>query len=152
DPKDPVQTGFAAETALDVEWAHAMAPDASIVVIQANPENESGLGQLTALMKAAQFAVQQNIGDVISMSFGDSEQCLGSAFVKQSHAIFQQARAQKQTVLASSGDTGSADFHCDAQGNVVTLAQGISYPASDPLVTSVGGTTLLAGKTGTYQS
>jgi subtilase family serine protease len=152
DPKDPVQTGFAGETALDVEWAHAMAPDAKIVVIQANPENLSGLGQLTALMKAAQFAVEQDIGDVISMSFGDSEQCLGAKFIQQAHAIFQQARDQGQTVLASAGDTGSAEFHCDAKGNVVTLAQGVSYPASDPLITSVGGTKLLAGPTGVYQS
>jgi subtilase family serine protease len=152
DPKNPAQTDFAGETALDVEWAHAMAPDANIVVIQANPENLSGLGQLTALLKAAQFAVDHNIGDVISMSFGDSEQCLGAKFVQQSHAIFQKARSQGQTVLASAGDTGSATFHCDAKGNVVTLAQGTFYPSSDPLITSVGGTTLLAGPTGVYQS
>src|SRR5947207_325761 len=152
DPKDPVQTDFANETALDVEWAHAMAPDATIAVIQGNPEDETVQGQLTALLKAAQFAVQQDIADVISMSFGDSEQCLGRDFIKQAHAIFQQARAQKQTVLASAGDTGSADLQCDDQGKVVTLVQSASYPASDPLVTTVGGTTLLAGKTGTYQS
>jgi subtilase family serine protease len=152
DPKDPVQTSFAGETALDVEWAHAIAPGATIVVIQGNPQDESGAGQLSALLKAAQFAVQKNIGDVISMSFGDSEQCLGAAFVQLAHSIFQQARAQKQTVFASAGDTGSADRECDANGKVVNLRQAASYPASDPLITSVGGTTLLAGATGTYQS
>ena len=68
------------------------------------------------------------------------------------HAIFQQARAQKQTVLASAGDNGSGVIQCDANGQVVNIAQGVNYPASDPLVTSVGGTTLLAGATGTYQS
>jgi subtilase family serine protease len=150
--KDPAQTGFAGETALDVEWAHAMAPDATIDVIQANVQQETLQGQLTALLQATQFAVQQNIGSVISMSFGTSEQCLGAAFIQQAHTIFQQARAQKQTILASAGDSGSGVVQCDANGQVVTLAQGVNYPASDPLITSVGGTTLLAGPTGTYQS
>jgi subtilase family serine protease len=151
-PKDPLQTGFSGETALDVEWAHAMAPDATIDVIQANVRQETLKGQLIALLQAAQFAVQNDIGSVISMSFGASEQCIGAAFIKQAHAIFQQARAQKQTVLASAGDSGSAGQVCDANGNVVNLAQAASYPASDPLITTVGGTTLLAGPTGTYQS
>jgi len=86
------------------------------------------------------------------MSFGDSEQCLGADFIKQIHPIFQQARDQKQTVLASAGDIGSADRVCDAKGKVVTVTQGASYPASDPLITAVGGTTLTTGQDGTYQS
>ena len=151
-PKDPAQTGFAGETALDVEWAHVMAPDAAITVIQANPQQVTVQGQLTALLQATQFAVQQNIGSVISMSFGTSEQCLGTAFIQQMHAIFQQARAQKQTVLASAGDNGSGVIQCNANGQVVNLVQGVNYPASDPLVTSVGGTTLMAGATGIYQA
>jgi subtilase family serine protease len=149
---DPVQTGFAGETALDVEWAHVMAPDATIVVIQANVQQETLQGQLTALLQAAQYAVQQNIGSVISMSFGTSEQCLGAAFIQQAHAIFQQARANKQTVLASAGDNGSGVVQCNANGRPLTLTQGVNYPASDPLVTSVGGTTLLTGPNGVYQS
>ena len=151
-PNDPIQTGFAGETALDVEWAHVMAPDATITVIQANVKQETLQGQLTALLQAVQFAVKQNVGSVISMSFGTSEQCLGAAFIKQAHAIFQQARAQKQTVFASAGDNGAGVVQCDAKGNVVNLVQGVNYPASDPLITSVGGTKLLAGKTGVYQS
>jgi subtilase family serine protease len=150
-PNDPVQTAFAGETALDVEWAHVMAPDATIVVIQANVQQETLQGQLSALLQATQFAVQQNIGSVISMSFGTSEQCLGAAFIQQAHAIFQQARAQKQTILASAGDSGSSVVQCDANGNAVTLAQGVNYPASDPLITGVGGTTLLVDNTGAYQ-
>ncbi len=146
DPKDPKQTGFAGETALDVEWAHVMAPDAAIVVVQAQDTS------FTEISKALQFAVQKNIGDVISMSLGAGEQCIESTSIEQMHASFQQARTQKQTVLASAGDSGSAAEDCDVNGNLVTLTQGVSYPASDPLVTSVGGTTLLAGKTGTYQS
>ena len=40
--QDAVQTTFATETALDVEWAHAMAPDATIVVVQGNPKDDVG--------------------------------------------------------------------------------------------------------------
>jgi subtilase family serine protease len=134
------------ETALDVEWAHVMAPDATIEIIPMKEASNQ------TVLQAMQFAVQQNSGDIISMSFGGSEQCLGAEFIRQAHTIFQQARAQKQTVLASAGDSGSADVQCDAKGNGVTLTQIVSYPASDPLITSVGGTALLAGKTGTYQS
>ena len=43
-------------------------------------------------------------------------------------------------------------LQCNAQGTPVTIAKGVNYPASDPLVTSVGGTTLLAGLNGTYMS
>jgi subtilase family serine protease len=146
DPKDPKQTDFAGETALDTQWAHALAPDATIVVIQAKDTST------TEISKAIQFAVQQNIGDVISMSFGGSEQCITAEEVQQMHTIFQQARTQKQTLLASAGDSGAAATDCDVNGNVVTLTQGVTEPASDPLVTSVGGTTLLASKTGVYQS
>jgi subtilase family serine protease len=146
DFKDPEQTGFASETALDTQWAHAMAPDATIVIIQAKD------AAISEIFKAVQFAVEQNIGDVISISLGISEQCTLTEEIKQAHASFQQARDQKQTILASAGDSGSADADCDANRNLVTLTQGVSLPASDPLVTSVGGTTLLAGKTGVYQS
>jgi subtilase family serine protease len=142
DPNNPSDL----ETALDAEWAHVMAPDAAIQVVQAKSASDTDITQ------AIQFVVEQNVGDVVSMSFGDSEQCMGTKLIKETHAIFQQARAQKQTLLASAGDSGSAAPQCDNKGKVVTLTQGVSYPASDPLVTAVGGTTLLAGKDGTYKS
>jgi subtilase family serine protease len=147
DFNDPEQTGFAGETALDAQWAHVMAPDANIVVIQAKDTS------IKEINKAIRFAVEKNIGDVISMSFGAGEQCVGEELRNEMHKIFQQARAQKQTLIASAGDSGSATQDCDVNGNVLTLTQGTNLPASDPLVTSVGGTTLLAEKkTGTYQS
>jgi subtilase family serine protease len=151
-PKDAVQTGFAGETALDVEWAHAMAPGATIDVIEGNVKNPSAQGQLSALLQATNYAVQNNIGSVISQSFGASEQCLGTTFIQQAHAIFQQARNQKQTVIASAGDMGTAVIQCDNAGNIISLAGGVNYPASDPLVTSVGGTTLQTDANGTYQT
>ncbi len=151
-PNDPAQTGFAGEIALDVEWAHAMAPGATIDLILGNVQQETIQGELTALLQATSYAVNQNIGSVISQSFGTGETCLTPALVQSAHQVFQQARANKQTVFASAGDTGAGVVQCDAQGNPVTLAQGVNYPASDPLVTSVGGTTLTAGLDGAYMS
>ncbi|BCL77934.1 S53 family peptidase [Ktedonobacteria bacterium brp13] len=153
DPKDAAQTAFAGETALDVEWAHAMAPDATIDVVEGNVKDETNPGQLTALLQATNFAVQSNLGSVISQSFGVSEQCLSSTFIQQAHQIYEQARAQKQTVFASAGDNGAAAIQCNtATGMAASIVQGIEYPASDPLVTSVGGTSLQAAADGTYQS
>jgi len=148
-PKDPAQTGFAGEIALDVEWAHAIAPGATIDLVLANVKQESLQGELAALFQATGFAVQQNIGSVISQSFGVSEECAGNALMQQAHAIFQTARAQKQTVFASAGDTGAAAVRC-AGGQPVALERGVNYPASDPLVTSVGGTTLQTAADGAY--
>jgi Predicted protease len=149
-PNDPVQTAFAGENALEIEWAHALAPDATINVIEGNIVDDTLYGQLNALLQATAFAVHNNIGSVISQSFGLSEQCLSAPFLQEAHQIFQQARVQKQTVFASTGDAGSASIQCNQTGNIETIAQGISYPASDPLVTSVGGTSLQAGADGTY--
>lgn len=149
---DPAQTGFAGEIGLDVEWAHAIAPGATIDLVLANVQQETLQGELGALLQATQYAVQNKVGDVISQSFGASESCVGAATIQQEHQIFAQAQAQGQTVFASAGDTGAAAVQCDANGNPITLAQGVNYPASDPLVTSVGGTTLQASQAGQYIS
>lgn len=149
-PKDPAQTGFAGEISLDVEWAHAIAPDATIDLVLGNVKNNSLKGQLTALFQATAFAVQNNLGSVISQSFGIGESCVGNAAIQQSHRVFQTARAQQQSVFASAGDSGAAAIQCDANGKPIALVQGVNYPASDPLITSVGGTTLLAGRNGAY--
>ncbi|HLZ57265.1 MAG TPA: S53 family peptidase [Ktedonosporobacter sp.] len=149
--KDPNQTGFAGEISLDVEWAHAMAPDATIDLVLANVKNETIQGQLSALLQAINFAVVNNMGSVISMSFGVGETCLSMNFIHNAHQTFKKARAQHQTLFASAGDSGAAVIQCQ-NGQPVTLDQGSNFPASDPLVTSVGGTKLLASPAGNYMS
>ncbi|MBE3559069.1 MAG: S53 family peptidase [Ktedonobacteraceae bacterium] len=150
DPNNPNHTGFAGEIALDVEWAHAMAPDATINLVLANVKDESVQGQLNALFQVLNFVVQNNMGSVISQSFGIGEGCLPAAMIQQAHKIYQQARAQKQTVFASAGDSGAGAIQCDANGQPAALVQGVNYPASDPLVTAVGGTTLRTAPSGAY--
>jgi subtilase family serine protease len=151
-PNDPLQKSFAVEIGLDVEWAHAMAPGATIDLILGNVPQQTLQGELTGLLQATGYAVEHSLGSVISQSFGVGETCVGTALLQQAHRIFQQAQAQHQTVLASVGDTGSGVVHCDANGQPVTLAQGANYPASEPLVTGVGGTTLLLSPARRYLS
>jgi subtilase family serine protease len=132
DPNNGNMVGWAEEISLDVEWAHAMAPGANIVLDLSTDNSD------TALQAAAKYAVDNKIGDVLSQSFGENETCLDSATTKAWHTIYSNAAKKNITVFASSGDEGAAQGSCD--GN--SWSKVVSSPASDPLVTGVGGTEL----------
>ncbi|HZU75135.1 MAG TPA: S53 family peptidase, partial [Dehalococcoidia bacterium] len=120
---------------------HAVAPGAKIVLVEGASNND------TDLYNATKYAVDHNLGDVISQSFGEAETCMDPKVLKKQHALFAEAAAKGITVFASSGDSGASQFNCD--GTAAILAA--STPASDPLVTGVGGTTLNADSaTGAY--
>lgn len=131
------------EVSMDVEWAHVIAPQAAINLIVAKSSNN------TDLYHALKYAVEQNLGDVISLSFGENESCVNSKMRSAVHQMLSRAMQQHITVVAATGDTGSAQYTC----NNAALQQAISFPADDPLITAVGGTTLHADAvTGQYQS
>ena len=92
-------------------------------------------------MPRSKFAVDKHLGDVISMSFGENESC--NPTESKQHKLFQNAVEEGITLIASSGDDGSAQPTCDGT-SFVTAA---SSPASDPNVLVVGGTTLSADST-----
>jgi len=140
DKKDANQVGWAEEITLDVEWAHAIAPGARIVLVSAKSNED------TDILAATQVAVDQNLGDVISQSFGENDTCVDPQLLAAQHSMFQEAVAKGITPIASSGDSGAAQFNC--VGTAAALAA--SSPASDPLVTGVGGTTLNADDNGNY--
>ncbi len=118
--------GWAVETALDVEYAHAMAPSAAIVVGVAATDD---IDDITA---AAQQIIPRYRGSIISQSFGDDETDTTSfADFRKLHSVFDAATRAGDTILASTGDFGATD------GEDYAVA---AYPASDPLVTAVGGT------------
>jgi subtilase family serine protease len=143
DQSDANQTGWAGEITLDVEWAHAIAPDATINLVLAKSNNDADI------FSAQKFVVDHNLGDVISQSFGEAEQCMDPTLLRQSHTLFARAVKQGQTVFASSGDQGAAQPTCDN----TSFFKAASTPASDPVVTGVGGTILDAdGLTGAYHS
>jgi len=130
-------TGWAEEISLDVEWAHNIAPGANIVLVLAKTNQD------TDILSAIKYAVDNNLGDVISMSFGEAETCVGAPgpdLISAYHDVFVAATQKGITLFASSGDQGAAQPTCD--GNSWMLSA--SNPASDPLVTGVGGTELHA--------
>jgi subtilase family serine protease len=133
-PYNSEMIGWAEEISLDVEWAHAIAPAANIVLdLAVDNYNEH-------LLSALNDAINHHRGDVISMSFGLSDTCLTAAETAAWHRAFVNATRQGITVFASSGDEGAAQGSCDG----TTWIQSTSSPASDPLVVAVGGTELQA--------
>jgi uncharacterized protein (TIGR03437 family) len=113
------------EADLDLEWAGAVAPDANIIYAYS-------FDPYTAL----QYAVDENLGQVISLSYGSCELGETSAF----QAVAQQANAQGITLAVASGDSGAAT--CDYRNVTPQASTGptASWPASFPEVTAVGGT------------
>ena len=133
-PGNADMVGWAGEIALDVQWSHAIAPGAKIDLVLSKSDEDSDI------LSATKYAVDHNLGDVISQSFGENENCVDPAIIKGEHKVFANAAAKGITVFASSGDEGAAQLTCDGS----SWTQVASSPASDPLVTGVGGTELLA--------
>ncbi len=143
DSTDDNMVGWSAETSLDVEWAHAAAPGAAITLVQAKSNSDADI------LSATKYAIDHNLGDVISQSFGEAERCVSAKTLRTQHQLFAKATRMGITLVASSGDEGAAQPTCDGTSYV----RSASSPASDPAVTGVGGTNLFADDTtGAYQS
>ena len=136
--------GWVVETALDVEWAHAMAPGANIIDVTTNPAETQGVQGLPAMMDAEQFIVDHHEATVITQSFGTTEENFdGTQSLLNLRHAFVSAAQNGVTVLASSGDFGTANPGKTPIKNPATIPfPTVNWPASDPLVTSVGGTYL----------
>jgi hypothetical protein len=119
--------GWDLETALDVEWAHAIAPYANIVLVEAANDNVNAAGVPTALLHAVSVAASQPNVSVVSMSWGVPE----FSTETQYDSAFNVAGV---TFVAAAGDSGSPPI----------------WPAVSPYVVSVGGTTLQTGNSGSY--
>ncbi len=116
--------GWAQEAALDIEWAHAMAPDAQIILVEADSNSN------TNLLKAVDVAsglVAQAGGGLVSMSWGSSEFSTESTYESR-------FSTPGVTYIASSGDSG---------GKVI-------WPSASPSVVSAGGTTVNRNSSGAF--
>ena len=133
DPDSGLMASWALEMTLDVEWAHAIAPGARIVLVLAKSDQDADL------LSALKYAVDHNLGDVVSMSWGEYEICMDPATLSGFHDVFAAAALKGITMVASSGDIGAVGT-CD----FATFERGVNFPASDPLVMAVGGTELHA--------
>jgi len=143
--RNGVQLPWSLEISIDVEWAHAIAPGAAITLVLAKS------GSDVDLLSATKYAVKHNLGDVVTQSYGEAEQCAAPGVLSQQHEVYGMANEKGIAVFAASGDSGATERTCD--GASLLGVRAVSTPASDPNVTAVGGTTLVAdGISGAYHS
>jgi subtilase family serine protease len=120
--KPAANANWAVEISLDIQWAHAIAPQAKILLVEAPSNN------LSDLLAGVDFAVR-NGASVVSMSWTSAE--LSSERNLDNHFV-----STGVTFLAASGDSGA----------------GVNYPAASPDVIAVGGTSLTLDNSGNYSS
>jgi subtilase family serine protease len=146
--KDPIMTlvagsgtstiqadGDESESDLDVEWSGATAPGAQVNFVYTGNNPNYGV------FDSYQYAVDQQLGNIISISYGTCETELASSDYSSLESIGEQAATQGQTVVSASGDSGATA--CYGYTNLTTQQQNaetVSYPASSAYVTGVGGT------------
>ncbi len=129
DPNGPGTDNWEVEEALDVEWTHAIAPGAQIILVEANSQS------LSDLMAGVATAAAQPGVSVVSMSWGFPE---GQAVFAADEAAYDRVfNVPGVTFVASTGDYGAADPE---------------YPAYSPDVVAVGGTSLTLNADGSYNS
>jgi uncharacterized protein (TIGR03437 family) len=131
-----VSQGDNDESALDIEWAGAVARNATIEFVYA--------GSAGSVWDSATYAVDNAVAPVISMSYGNCE--MYDLFDLPSYRqTVQQANAEGITWLAAAGDQGATD--CDAGNTVASGGLAVDAPGSIPEVTSMGGTSVSGSAT-----
>ena len=125
---DPGQSSNDAllEATADVEWTGAVARNATILYVYAKD-----------VMDAAQTVIDQNLAPILSFSFGSCEANVPVSDAAAIRNLAQQANAEGITWVAASGDAGAAT--CDRDATIATQGASVSFPASLPEVTGVGG-------------
>jgi subtilase family serine protease len=148
------RAGWAAETTLDVEWAHVMAPGASIVLVETPTSENEGTTGFPQIVAAEKYVLRRKLGQVISQSFAATEQTFSAksdyAAIQNLRSAYQLANADHVTVLAATGDQGATGYEYNMVDEYTTRA--VSWPSTDPLVTAVGGTQLSLRANGTRRS
>jgi hypothetical protein len=140
-PDPGLVSGDEGESDLDVQWAGAIAPNASIKFVTTQTSSTDGVSGVDA---SAAYIVDNNIAPIISESYGACESGLGTSGNLFYQLLWQQAAAQGITVVVSAGDNGSAG--CDDPNKVTAIpADGkshlaVSGIASTPFNVAMGGT------------
>ena len=141
DPNNPDMGGWAFETTLDVDMAHTMAPAANILLVETPVAETTGVTGFPEMMNAEQYVIDHHMGNVISQSFAAAEQTFDNpGQILGLRYAYLDALAHNVTVVSATGDQGPTSPEPDQVDyypyNVA------NWPASDPLVTAVGGTQL----------
>src|SRR5205823_98641 len=152
DPGQENKSAWALEVSLDVETAHAIAPRANILLVATPTAETLGVQGFPQMMAAEQYVIDNHLANVISQSFASAEDAFGSAqSLEKLRYAFKSAAQNGVTVLGSSGDGGTANSKKSpvGKGGTTFPYPTVEWPASDPLVTGVGGTYLCTDPTNT---
>jgi kumamolisin len=122
------------EVEADLETQIAIAPRASKILVYNAPNDKTGQTTIDEYMKVA----SDDLADSISTSWGLCEQDIGAAAAVAENVAFTQMAMQGQSITAAAGDDGAYDCLQDGTSNAHDIA--VDDPASQPLVTGVGGT------------
>jgi subtilase family serine protease len=151
DPTNSDMVGWAGETSLDVEYAHTIAPDANILLVETPVSETEGVTGFPQIVQAEEYVLQHYQVDVISQSFSATEQTFPSlASIESLRGAYISAYQHHVTVLSAAGDSGVANVEDD--GETYYLFPTTNWPPSDPLVTGVGGTQLHLDANGNHTS
>ena len=124
------------EADLDLELSAAVARNVSVLYVFSADVTD-----------AVQYAIDQNLAPVLSMSYGACEALTPASDASTLQSWASQANAQGITWLAASGDSGAAD--CVGESSRASYGLAVDLPAAIPQVTGVGGTEFAEGS-GSY--
>ena len=136
DPGFETFLGLSEEATIDTEWSSAIAPGATIDLVVTGPQATADPAELSAA-----YIVDQNLAQIVSVSFGNCESNLGTAQMALWNEVWEQAAAQGMSVFVASGDAGAAGCaSAGADNNSVGNLAAVNGVGSSPYVTAVGGT------------
>ncbi len=123
-----IVSGDIDESSLDVEWAGAAAPGATILFVYGQDVFSNSLTQ----------AIDNNLAPIITISYGLCETMLNASYnINTFNQLLEQANAEGITVVSSAGDSGATD--CDTSG-LASEGLAVDFPGSSPYAVSAGGT------------
>lgn len=129
------QQDWAKETTLDVEMAHVVAPGANLALVATSTDGDD------EPISGLYYAIENHLGNVVSLSWGSPETWFAPTKLALVEGVLQSAVVQGIAVQAASGDSG--DYYNEIG------KKDVSYPASSPYITGVGGTMLAVNADGT---
>jgi subtilase family serine protease len=139
------------EEVLDLEMVHALAPDATLVILLLPPTSLDGTTNAVSAAIAS-LRLGSTEGGVMSISAAGQvggEHCVSRAQAESVNGALQTAASRHVTIVAATGDIGVVAEPCDVYGALTgtgtfTPVKGVTLLASDPLVLGAGGTSLAA--------
>jgi subtilase family serine protease len=151
DPNSSDQAGWAEETSLDIQWSHALAPEANIVVLTSPVSETEGVQGLPEFLQLEKYALDHHLGKIISQSWAATENTLftpeGQQVFDSFNNFYREADFLGVTIFGSSGDEGTANV--DVNNNIYPFPT-VNFPSSSPWITSIGGTSLYTDASGKY--